>query len=282
MRGRVRAEVFFMKAKVHSPRKSPAKTYRIKRKGASPAINLVGRRFGKYLVVKFVGRNYYRNNALWRCRCECGEESVLRSHDLKPHSKCLSCAGYARRVDLTGKRFGRLVALKPQATDKTTGNVRWLCLCDCGNYSTVSTTGLRQGGTQSCGCFAREMAAIQINKNRPKVSPTMTHRGTCDPQLIPLYRVYRGLLNRCYNPNQKAYRHYGAVGVTVCKRWRGKGGFERFLADKGMRPPGTQLGRYADIGPYSPENTAWMTLQEQGIEARKKHLILKAMKKKAA
>ena len=54
-------------------------------------------------------------------------------------------------VDLTGKRFGWLVALekmKPQPD----GVTRWLCRCDCGNEHVVTYTNLTTGHTTSCGC----------------------------------------------------------------------------------------------------------------------------------
>ena len=61
------------------------------------------------------------------------------------------------RYDLTGKRFGRLVVLGP--APKTAESARqWRCRCDCGNESTPSTSSLT-GGTQSCGCLAREISS---------------------------------------------------------------------------------------------------------------------------
>jgi len=50
-------------------------------------------------------------------------------------------------IDLTGQRFGRLVALK------YLGKSRWLCKCDCGNKKPVYARELRSGDTRSCGCL---------------------------------------------------------------------------------------------------------------------------------
>jgi hypothetical protein len=52
-------------------------------------------------------------------------------------------------IDLTGKRFGRLLVLK-RAPGKP-NKPRWLCLCDCGNTTTVAGLNLRLGHTRSCG-----------------------------------------------------------------------------------------------------------------------------------
>lgn len=65
---------------------------------------------------------------------------------------------------------------------------------------------------------------------------------------------------RCQNPRDSHYPAYGAIGVTVCERWQD---FCNFLADMGVRPEGTTLGRYGDLGNYEPGNCAWMTEDEQ-------------------
>lgn len=52
-----------------------------------------------------------------------------------------------KRIDLTGKRFGKLTAIK------YVGNDRWLCKCDCGNETEVLSMNLRSAHTKSCGCL---------------------------------------------------------------------------------------------------------------------------------
>lgn len=58
-------------------------------------------------------------------------------------------------IDLTGKRFNRLVVLERASNDKD-GRTRWLCRCDCGNERIISGKCLRNGHTQSCGCLNKE------------------------------------------------------------------------------------------------------------------------------
>jgi len=83
--------------------------------------------------------------------------------------------------------------------------------------------------------------------------------------------------NRCFNPKNKRYAHYGALGVTVCDRWLM---FETFLEDMGERPLGTTLGRFGDVDNYEPGNCKWMTPAEQGasmrLKRRKKSLDIAA------
>lgn len=60
-----------------------------------------------------------------------------------------------KAIDLTGQRFGRLVALSP--ADKHKGRTCWLCQCDCGKQAIVTTQQLRRtNGTRSCGCLHSE------------------------------------------------------------------------------------------------------------------------------
>lgn len=40
-----------------------------------------------------------------------------------------------------------------------------------------------------------------------------------DPNKRMYYKVWSGMLARCYNPNHQDYKTYGAVGVTVDPRW---------------------------------------------------------------
>lgn len=52
--------------------------------------------------------------------------------------------------DITGSRFGKLVVKSLLGSYKT--RLYWLCECDCGGTSEVSTNSLNMGGSRSCGC----------------------------------------------------------------------------------------------------------------------------------
>lgn len=62
--------------------------------------------------------------------------------------------------DLTGQRFGRLTVVERDGTyvspDGLTTTPKWLCVCDCGNTSTVIGRNLITGATRSCGCLRKE------------------------------------------------------------------------------------------------------------------------------
>ena len=56
--------------------------------------------------------------------------------------------------DITGMRFGRLVALE-YAGKGINKQTLWICKCDCGNKTIVRLESLTSGRTQSCGCKMR-------------------------------------------------------------------------------------------------------------------------------
>ena len=62
-----------------------------------------------------------------------------------------------RFIDLTGQRFGKLVAignagLFPQYRNTTMQGRRWMCRCDCGQTKVIRAAALRSGHIESCGC----------------------------------------------------------------------------------------------------------------------------------
>lgn len=59
--------------------------------------------------------------------------------------------GRARKYDLTGLKFGHLTAIK-ETKDRNSRQIKWSCLCDCGNKSSVASASLLNGHAKSCGC----------------------------------------------------------------------------------------------------------------------------------
>jgi len=67
--------------------------------------------------------------------------------------------------DLTGQRFGRLIAQRIISR----GPVVWECACDCGRLTNVPANALKQSNTTSCGCRKLEIlrAAPELTRKRP-------------------------------------------------------------------------------------------------------------------
>lgn len=69
-------------------------------------------------------------------------------------------------TDITGLRFGRLIAIEE---DRTRSRRLWRCRCDCGRTKLFAKLNLIKGGTRSCGCFMREtMRAWALDLPRPE------------------------------------------------------------------------------------------------------------------
>jgi len=127
--------------------------------------DLIGQKFGMLTVISRsrVGKN---RDVFWNCICDCGNMKEARGRSLKDGTT-KSCGCLQRLVnknkaeDLTGQRFGKLVAME---LVKATGDKRtyWLCQCDCGKTKVIASRNLKQGTTLSCGCYKKEKLA-QVN-----------------------------------------------------------------------------------------------------------------------
>lgn len=116
---------------------------------------LTDQRFGRLVAVERLSRKK-GSNYLWLCRCDCGREietstNALLNGNIKSCGCGKSLALKARVRDISGQRFGRLLALFP-IDERMQGSVMWKCLCDCGLETVVSYNSLVSGNTTSCGC----------------------------------------------------------------------------------------------------------------------------------
>lgn len=75
----------------------------------------------------------------------------------------------------------------------------------------------------------------------------------------PLYSVWAGVKNRCYNANEPRYPDYGGRGIAVCAEWRTS--FPVFLewATAAGWAPGLQIDRADNDGDYAPQNCRFVT-----------------------
>jgi hypothetical protein len=148
-------------------------------------------------------------------------------------------------IDITGRKFGRLVVLKVAGRNKNQ-ETTWLCLCQCGTQKVVCGSHLRGGYVKSCGCLN-----VELIKKR------FTTHGLIG---TPIYRSWAAMLSRCRNPKDQACKHYGGRGIHVCGRWQR---FENFFTDMGEKPKGLTIERINNDKGYFPANCKWATATEQ-------------------
>ena len=155
-----------------------------------------------------------------------------------------------KKIEMAGKRFGRLVVLSQEGQTKDY-KCLWLCRCDCGNVGVFLGKYLRNGDTRSCGCL----------KIDSLVSRVKTHGLTNHP----LYEIYMGMLRRCKDPSREGYKNYGGRGVKVlfdCVE-----DFYDFAMNNGWEP-GLHIDRIDNNGPYSRDNCRFVTQAENNRNRR--------------
>jgi len=156
----------------------------------------------------------------------------------------------SKLIDLTGLSFGKLIVLRQEdsmGVGRKTRS-RWLCLCQCGEKSTVNGSNLRFGITKSCGCLVVESVSKSSFKHGHSKSPT--------------YIAWQSMKWRCSNRKATDYKDYGGRGIKVCDRW--KNSFESFLEDMGEKPSKRfSIDRIDNNGDYKPFNCKWSTQIDQ-------------------
>src|SRR4030095_5862863 len=160
-------------------------------------------------------------------------------------------------TNITGQRFGRLVALRfshHQGVQRA-----WLCQCDCGNTKTVVIAKLHNGNTQSCGCFRREHSGNLHRKHGMRQSRE--------------YRAWSKIKERCFNPNVKSWPNYGGRGISMHPEW--KNSFEAFFRDMGPCPANMSIDRWPNNnGNYTPDNCRWANRLQQANNKRTNRSVI--------
>ena len=89
-----------------------------------------------------------------RLKYKCGQRKLNRildaagmGHDFRVQRKSHVPGNIS---DITGQRFGRLIALKDVGSKK--GKRIWEFLCDCGKKIKITAESAKNGHTKSCGC----------------------------------------------------------------------------------------------------------------------------------
>lgn len=112
---------------------------------------------------------------------------------------------------------------------------------------------------------------------------TQNYNSTND---LPEYKIWRGMISRCYNAENKSYNRYGGKGVGVCERWLC---YEYFYQDLPQIPGYSMWKMYPNIyrldkdtlqqnvddcnKVYSPETCMFISARDNCLEMHKRRAI---------
>lgn len=143
----------------------------------------------------------------------------------------------ARYKNITGQRFGKLIAIRYEGSTKE-GRARWFCKCECGKETIILLTALTSGSTTSCGCVLNEKLTKHNMSN------------------ARIYHIWQSMKTRCTNPKSNRYRYYGGKGIIYDPKWEV---FEGFYEDMGGGyREGLLLDRIDGSKNYTKDNCRWV------------------------
>lgn len=161
--------------------------------------------------------------------------------------------------DITGERFGRLVAIRPVHTGI---KVQWLCACDCGGEAITTSTKLKSGHTKSCGCYQRQQTSLASLKDLSgqKFGLLKVIERVCEPSAEVMYKCEcecgRAVVVRGGNLRSGGTRSCGCLrremvkekntkhngcGTRLYRTWRN-------MLDRCTNPKNKEFSRYGGRG----------------------------------
>lgn len=207
--------------------------------------DLTGQKFGRLTAIKPVGIG--KSNLIWECICECKKRKNVVSHSLvSGTTKSCGCLISDRRIKwITGEKHHELTFL--YEVESRNKRRYGLFRCSCGNEKIICFEHVRGGNIKSCGCLQTAGINGKILWTTHGLSKAL------------LYKVYRGIKTRCYNPNADNYYNYGGRGITICDEW--KNDFKAFYdwAINAGYEKGLEIDRINNDDNYDPGNCRWLT-----------------------
>jgi len=155
-----------------------------------------------------------------------------------------------KRKTLENLTFGKLTYVSELEPRKMGQRLRRFALwqCECGVQKEIAVEAVTSCSTKSCGCQIAEA-------NRKRL---LSHGMTNTVE----YRAWQMIKDRCTNPKNNRWQHYGGKGVTMFVGWLNN--FENFFEHMGLRPDECDsVERINPHGNYEPGNVKWDNMKNQ-------------------
>ncbi len=149
-----------------------------------PLKDLTNQKFGRLTVIER-DTETTKKGVYWKCKCDCGNITSVRSNCLTS-GDTKSCGCYYRETrqatgkkggangynDLTNQQFGELIALSIVPEKRGSNNcLIWRCKCSCGREVEIPSVNLIRGRTTHCGC------KTIISKGEQKINQILSNNG---------------------------------------------------------------------------------------------------------
>ena len=172
-------------------------TERSDKSGKTGMKDIIGKRFGKLVVLEYVGSGKYK------CKCDCGNEKIILRSNLttkNTRSATRSCGcGQARKPqDLTGKTFGTMTVVKQvkgnhgNYTSFGENETLWECVCEYGNTHYMPTANLlrKEKYDMKCDCLRKDIGTSLLLQKKKRNHKSSGFVGVCLHKSSGLWRAY--------------------------------------------------------------------------------------------
>lgn len=136
-----------------------------------------------------------------------------------------------------------------------------VCVCRCGAIVVGRVHAIRCGDKKSCGCWHDEVTSMR-NRRRLGTS-AYNYKNGAGSTHTRIYRIWRGMKDRCFNPKCKDFKNYGGRGISVCQQWLNDFLVFRDWAMQNGYDPNLTIEREDVDGHYDPGNCTWIPPEMQ-------------------